>query len=322
MKYQTTRRKNMTKQEKKQKAWKDLEKRHKIKLFEKKAKTEGMKAIKFQIKVIAIVMICALAITSTSPIRANAKQTVKACVNVESRLNLRSNPSTDAQIIGKLYPNDIVTVVALREDDWARVITKEGQEGYVSSDFIVLMFDNVEEIKTVKEETKELKNEPKGELELLNTFAVAKEKSSSNRNFNMSKACDSINGLELAPGEKFDWYGVNGVGPADKAHGYKEATVLINGKPTSGYGGGVCQVATCLYNTIYGIGINADEHHPHSQAQPYVKDGMVEAAVAYGAKNFVFHNTKDYTIRFKAHVERYGENEKGGQVIISVFKVK
>lgn len=157
--------------------------------------------------------------------------------------------------------------------------------------------------------------------ELLNRAVVAKENSSENRNFNMQKACESLDGLELEPGDEFNWYGDNGIGKANKENGYKEAVVLVGGVGVPGYGGGVCQVATALYNCIYGIGIEADEHHPHSKPQSYVQPGMVEAAVSDGQKNFIFHNTKDYTIAFDAYEEPYGEDGKGGQVTVSVYKV-
>lgn len=327
MKNQTTTRRemNMSKNERKEKQWNKLEKRYERLQRTKKLKKDAKKVARFQVAIISIIamMVCGL-----GAVLVNAQQIdddLYAYVNVETSLNLREAPSTEAEIIGRLLPGDVLLLDYYEEDGWAKVRSEYGR-GYVASQYIVIISDEVmnklRQTDESNDETEEVDGYSESEnWELLNTYTVAKDVSSENRNFNMAKACEAIDGLELAPGEFFEWYGENGVGPADKEHGFKEATILVGGIPTPGYGGGVCQVATTMYNCIYGIGIDADTHYPHSKHQSYVKEGMVEATVAYGTKTFAFHNTKDYTIGFKAKVEECGENNEGGQVVVSVYKV-
>lgn len=156
--------------------------------------------------------------------------------------------------------------------------------------------------------------------EVLSTFTV-KHSSSSNRDFNMNLACSKINGMVLAPNQEFNWYGSNivpaAVGQATKETGFKEAGVIINKKPSKGYGGGVCQVATTLYNAIMQVGIEPTEIHHHSIGSSYVPKGT-DATVAYNddakyCKNFVFSNTLDFPIMIQM-------SEENGNVTATILK--
>lgn len=282
---------------------------------------------------LAMLLILAVLI-NTAGATAVAADIVKARVNVETRLNLREEPSLDAKILGKLPRNEVLTVVS-QEDGWAKVETADGKSGYVSTDYIIIKNDE-QEVQTYQTQgAYNYVGIDKESYELLSTSEISAKNSSKNRNFNMSRASESINGLKLEPGEVFAWYDVDKnydgvgyikasgvVGPASKSAGYKEATVISNGKYDKGYGGGVCQVSTALYNAIYKLDIQPIEHNHHSLKSSYVEDGM-DATVAYNEnqdyrKNFVFMNTKDYPIVFEAYqysgkvtvrVYRYGESE-------------
>lgn len=48
----------------------------------------------------------------------------------ETALNIRQEPSTDAKIIGKAPKGDRVTLVEHTSDDWYKIRTSEGVEGY------------------------------------------------------------------------------------------------------------------------------------------------------------------------------------------------
>lgn len=125
--------------------------------------------------------------------------------------------------------------------------------------------------------------------------SIIQYKSSENRDFNIALACSAINGIVLQPGEEFRWSKV--VGQASKEKGYLPAPVIINKKSATGYGGGVCQVSTTLYNAILDTSIIPTEHHHHSIGSAYAKN---DATVAYGSKDFAFINTYDFPIRIEA----------------------
>lgn len=222
---------------------------------------------------------------------------VKAYVKVQTVLNLREGPSTKTKIISKLKPGEII-VVEKTVDGWSKVKLEDGTDGYVSSEYIVIP-------------------EKEAQYELVSAAVITSSSSSKNRNFNMAKACESIDGLTLEPNEEFNWYGDKDtdavVGSASQENGYKKANIIVGGKYVQGYGGGVCQVSTAVYNCIYKLDIEPTELHHHSLKSSYVEEGM-DATVAYPYKNFVFSNTKDYTIMFEAYSEE-------GQVVILAYKV-
>lgn len=248
--------------------------------------------------VIALVLL--MIITNSLVVTAGGKMNLpNAYVKVGSTLNLREGPSTSYKVLSKLEPGELVYVEKELDNGWNKVSLADGREGYVLSEYIV---------KTDKDASK---------YELISAAVITASNSSQNRNFNMSKACEAINGLTLESGDEFNWYGKNGkdgiVGPASKANGYKEATIISGGKYVKGYGGGVCQVSTAVYNCIYKLGIKPTEHYHHSLTSTYVEKGM-DATVSYPNKNFVFTNTEDYPIMFEAYTD-------GGQVIVVAYKV-
>lgn len=222
----------------------------------------------------------------------NAATQVKAFVNVDTRLNLREGPSTDYKVVDKLLPGEVVNVYGNTTKPWVRVTTIDGKEGYVNIQYLKFP---------------ELSND---EYEILATAVITSKSSSQNRNFNLAKACEAIDGLILLPGQEFDWFEV--VGEASVARGYKLATVIQNKQYVMGEGGGVCQVSTALYNCINNLGIIPTEHHHHSLKSSYVQEGM-DATVSYPNLNFKFENTFDYAITFEAYAE-------AGEVVISVYR--
>lgn len=54
----------------------------------------------------------------------------------DSNLNIRQEPSTDAAIIGKVSKGSSITLVEQTSDDWWKVKTSDGQEGYAYSRYL------------------------------------------------------------------------------------------------------------------------------------------------------------------------------------------
>ncbi|MBQ9135868.1 MAG: cell wall hydrolase [Lachnospiraceae bacterium] len=69
--------------------------------------------------------------------------------HVNDGLNVRIEPSTEAGIYGVLPEGDEVEVVSVGEDGWA-CIDYEGQDGYVSMDFVTIEF-KIDEGETMEE---------------------------------------------------------------------------------------------------------------------------------------------------------------------------
>ena len=124
--------------------------------------------------------------------------------------------------------------------------------------------------------------------------------SGSNRNYNMKLASSKINGLVLEPGDTFNWFRV--VGRASREKGYKQAGIFVNKITVLGYGGGVCQVSSTVYNACKNAGLRIVERHTHSKAVSYISSGN-DATVAYGSKNLIIRNNKDYSIKMVTYTE-------------------
>jgi len=54
----------------------------------------------------------------------------------ESSLNLRQEPSTEAAIIGKVSKGESVTLVEQSSDDWWKIRTASGEEGYAYARYL------------------------------------------------------------------------------------------------------------------------------------------------------------------------------------------
>lgn len=147
-----------------------------------------------------------------------------------------------------------------------------------------IMVDNRQVAKTI--------STPKSAL--VSEVTLTATGSGSNRNYNLRKASNTINGLVLDPGETFNWFKV--VGPASGRRGYKMASVFKNGQVTKGYGGGVCQVSSTLYQAARNAGLKIVERHIHSRPVTYTQLGN-DATVSYGVQNLKIRNSKGYSIR-------------------------
>ena len=54
----------------------------------------------------------------------------------DSNLNIRQEPSTDAAIVGKAAKGESVTLVKQTSDDWWKVRTADGEEGYAYARYL------------------------------------------------------------------------------------------------------------------------------------------------------------------------------------------
>lgn len=115
----------------------------------------------------------------------------------------------------------------------------------------------------------------------------------SNRNNNISQACDNINGTILEPGEVFSFNEV--VGQRTYENGFLTATVIAGGQYEQGLGGGICQVSTTLYNAALKTDLEIVERHSHAWPSDYISPGL-DATVDWPALDLKFKNDTDYQI--------------------------
>jgi len=132
--------------------------------------------------------------------------------------------------------------------------------------------------------------------ETIASFSTKILDKSSNRQNNITIACNSLNGLVVKSGETFSF--CNTLGPATPEDGYQKAdTFDADGNVIQEYGGGKCQVSSTLYNAVLAVPTLAVvERHEHSGKVYYVEENK-DACVSYGSCDFKFTNTNPFDIK-------------------------
>jgi len=157
----------------------------------------------------------------------------------------------------------------------------------------------------------------------LGAYSTSLENKEENTIYNIRLASEVINGILVKPQEIFSFNKY--IGPAEKTDGYKEGTIIANGVFVNGYGGGICQVSSTLYNAVLLANLPIAERYNHSvygEATKYVPLGQ-DAAIFYGFKDLKFKNNSDYAIvifskvfRDTIQVSIFGGNENKAEVEI------
>ena len=111
--------------------------------------------------------------------------------------------------------------------------------------------------------------------------------------YNVRLAANSLSGTVVMPGEIFSQN--QAIGPYTKGRGYRMGASYSGGNIIQTEGGGVCKIASTLYNGAILSNLEIVERHNHSMPVNYVPYGQ-DATVAYGAKDFKFKNNTDSPI--------------------------
>lgn len=130
-------------------------------------------------------------------------------------------------------------------------------------------------------------------------YCETKHTQDKNRNNNLRRACESMDGLVLQPGEVFSYNDT--LGPRTKENGYLRAGAYSGWELVQSYGGGICQGST----TIYGAALYADleivHRKNHGYMVGYTEPGL-DATVNWGGPDFQFRNSTHFPIKIAAEV--------------------
>ena len=115
------------------------------------------------------------------------------------------------------------------------------------------------------------------------------------RLYNIHLAGLRLSGTRIGSGESFSFNEV--CGPYTEENGYRSAPIL-SGESEMGYGGGVCQVCSTLYNIVLRVPTWIEEMHWHSQGGVSYLPAGFDATV--GTKSdLVFRNILPYDVRIE-----------------------
>ena len=120
-----------------------------------------------------------------------------------------------------------------------------------------------------------------------------------NRGHNITLAASKLNGTILKPGDVFSYLKV--VGPYSYANGYRPAPIILNGSYSTANGGGVCQLATTIYNAQLKAGFQTVSRSNHTIAPNYVPKGL-DATVYSTTTDYKFKNQYEYPIYIVSYV--------------------
>ncbi len=220
---------------------------------------------------------------------------------MESEINVEKKDATISKSGGSFSVTDEVIgktldVQGLIENINAKVVeTKEG---------------NLEIVATVSDDTPK---KTKDQLATIDTKVGTKttnfRASDASRSTNISLGAQAVNGTVLMPGETFSFNTTVGDTTPDK--GYMSGGVYVGDKLEQGYGGGICQVSSTLYNAVLGAGIMPDQRTNHNMTVGYVPLGL-DATISYGSLDYVFTNP----YKFPIYIEGYAG---GGSVTFNVY---
>lgn len=134
--------------------------------------------------------------------------------------------------------------------------------------------------------------------------------SSAERIQNIVAASERYHGLLVAPGETFSMASV--LGDVSLENGFAEALIIYGGRTIKGVGGGVCQVSTTLFRTVFFGGYPVIERYSHAYRVSYYemdRSGSVntnyaglDATVYFPLVDFKFQNDTPYWLLMETYV--------------------
>ncbi len=125
---------------------------------------------------------------------------------------------------------------------------------------------------------------------------------------NIETASSRFHGLLVAPGETFSMADV--IGNVSLDTGYAEAWIIYGDRTIKGVGGGVCQVSTTLFRTVFFSGFPVVERHPHAYRVYYYEQTYgghdarlagLDATVYVPLVDFKFTNDTPYWLLMETY---------------------
>lgn len=133
--------------------------------------------------------------------------------------------------------------------------------------------------------------------DLLGSYTTSYSSSGASRKTNVQRAASLVDAHILFPGEQISVY--NCIAPIDVSNGYEMAHTYVGTEVVDGAGGGVCQVATTLYNAAIRAEIEVVQRNCHSMRVSYVPISA-DAAIAGGVLDLKLRNNLDAPIYIEA----------------------
>lgn len=143
-----------------------------------------------------------------------------------------------------------------------------------------------------------LNSESRKETVLVSSFPISIQKYGEDVRTNLRTASGKLNYLKIKAGETFSFNKT--VGEASLQNGYMPARSFGIGETVLEPGGGICIVASTVYNVFLSAGFEIEERHKHSRRVHYVSPGL-DATILYGKKDLKMKNAagQDFILKME-----------------------
>lgn len=128
---------------------------------------------------------------------------------------------------------------------------------------------------------------------LMSAYCTVFNDPSPSEEANVKLAAGYLAGFTVRPNEVFSQN--NAIGPYTEEKGYKAGQSYLGANITNTVGGGVCKIATTLYNVSVAATLEVVERYNHFMPVSYVPHGQ-DATVSYGSKDLKFRNNSEDVI--------------------------
>ena len=162
--------------------------------------------------------------------------------------------------------------------------------------------------------TKDTTAKELGITELVSSQTTYFMGSDSSRINNIATAAEKFHGIFVAPGETFSM--AEQLGDVTLDEGYSEAWIIFGDRTIKGVGGGVCQVSTTLFRTVFFGGFPIVERHPHAYRVLYYEQNPngsnnpklagLDATVYVPVVDFKFTNDTDNWLLMETYISKTG----------------
>lgn len=122
-----------------------------------------------------------------------------------------------------------------------------------------------------------------------------KKEGNAGRLYNIALATQRLTDIHIKAGESFSFNAI--CGPYTQENGYRSAPILA-GDSSMGYGGGVCQVCSTIYNIVLRVPLVVEEMNWHSQGGVSYLPAGFDATVGTNS-DLVFRNILPYDLRLE-----------------------
>lgn len=137
-----------------------------------------------------------------------------------------------------------------------------------------------------------------------------------NRDFNISKAVEKMNVIQLAPGKTFSYN--NATGKRTEKNGWALANAIYKSSHRPEAGGGVCQLSSTMYNALLLANIKIVSRRAHTMQIDYLDPGW-DATVDDGHIDFKFQNNTDSTLYVFCYITKNSGSPRKKDIHVEVY---